>query len=116
MSEYQYLEFLAIDKPLTAKEMSALRALSTRADITPVSFINHYNWSGFQADPDKLMERHFDAYVYVADWLTAIFKVRLPLEALDKNMADIMIPFTSLIITGFSQAGAPLTLLGSSLF
>ena len=31
MSEYQYYEFQAIDRPLGAKEMSELRAYSTRA-------------------------------------------------------------------------------------
>jgi hypothetical protein len=40
MSEFQYYEFLAIDRPLTSEEMSALRALSTRAHITPVSLGN----------------------------------------------------------------------------
>jgi hypothetical protein len=43
MSEYQYYEFLAINRPLTADEMEKLRALSTRATITPVSFTNEYN-------------------------------------------------------------------------
>jgi len=38
MSEYQYLEFLAVDRPLTAREMDHLRGISTRAQITPVSF------------------------------------------------------------------------------
>jgi hypothetical protein len=55
MSEYQYYEFLAIDRPLTAEETQALRTLSTRAQITPVSFINEYNWGDFKGDPDKLM-------------------------------------------------------------
>lgn len=78
MSEYQYYEFLAIDQPLTADEMAKLRALSTRATITPVSFTNEYNWGDFKDDPDKLMQRYFDAHVYVANWMTAIFMVRLP--------------------------------------
>ena len=77
MSEYQYYEFLAIDRPLTADGMAELRALSTRATITPVSFTNEYNWGDFKGDPDKLMERYFDAHVYVANWMTAIFMVRL---------------------------------------
>ncbi len=37
MSEYQYYEFAAIDRPLTREQMSRLRALSTRATITPNS-------------------------------------------------------------------------------
>jgi len=90
MSEYQYYEFLAIDRPLSSEEMSALRALSTRAHITPVSFTNHYNWGDFKGDPDKLMQRYFDAHVYVANWMTAIFMVRLPIEALAKETAEAL--------------------------
>jgi hypothetical protein len=87
MSEYQYYEFLAIDRPLTADEMEELRALSTRATITPVSFTNEYNWGDFKGDPHKLMQRYFDAHVYVANWMTAIFMVRLPMEALTRETA-----------------------------
>jgi hypothetical protein len=43
MSEYQYYEFLAIDRPLTEDEIDELRELSTRATITPVSFSNEYH-------------------------------------------------------------------------
>ena len=90
MSEYQYYEFLAIDRPLTAEEMKDLRALSTRAQITPVSFTNEYHWGDFKGNPDKLMERYFDAHVYVANWMTAIFKVRVPGEALAKETVEAM--------------------------
>jgi hypothetical protein len=34
VSEYQYYEFQAIDRPLTAEEMRTLRGFSTRATIT----------------------------------------------------------------------------------
>jgi hypothetical protein len=90
MSEYQYYEFLAIDRPLTSEEMAALRALSTRAHITPVSFTNEYNWGNFGGDSAKLMQQYFDAHVYVANWMTAIFMVRLPIEALTKETAETM--------------------------
>jgi hypothetical protein len=90
MSEYQYYEFLAIDQPMTSKEMEALRALSTRADITPVSFTNEYHWGDFKGNPHKLMQRFFDAHVYVANWMTAVFMVRLPIEALAKETAEAM--------------------------
>jgi len=94
MSEYQYYEFLAIDQPLTADEMAELRALSTRATITPVIFTNQYNWGDFKGDPSELMQRYFDAHVYVANWMTAIFMVRLPIEALSKETAkDVAVPY-----------------------
>lgn len=90
MSEYQYYEFMAIDRPLTLKETKALRALSTRAQITPVSFINEYNWGDFKGDPDKLMQLYFDAHVYVANWMTAVFMVRVPIETLSNKIAKAM--------------------------
>lgn len=94
MSEYQYYEFLAIDRPLTADEMAELRALSTRATITPVSFTNEYNWGDFKGDPEKLMQRYFDAHVYLANWMTAIFMVRLPIEALTKEAVKaVAVPY-----------------------
>ena len=44
VSEYQYYEFLAADRPLDENEIAELRALSTRARITPTSFVNEYHW------------------------------------------------------------------------
>jgi len=90
MSEYQYYEFLAIDRPLTSEEMSDLRALSTRAHITPVSFTNEYNWGNFKGNPYALMQRYFDAHVYVANWMTAIFMVRVPIKTLSKKITEAM--------------------------
>jgi len=71
MSEYQYYEFQAIDRPLTKDEMGKLRACSSRATITSTSFVNEYNWGDLKADPVKWMEKYFDAYLYVANWGTA---------------------------------------------
>lgn len=51
MSEYQYYEFQAVDNPLTPQEMAELRALSTRATITPTRFQNVYHWGDFKGDP-----------------------------------------------------------------
>ena len=51
MSEYQYYEFTAVDRPLTGREQAELRSLSTRADITATSFVNTYEWGDFKGDP-----------------------------------------------------------------
>ncbi|MDD2468226.1 MAG: hypothetical protein PHI97_29960 [Desulfobulbus sp.] len=85
MSEYQYYEFLAIDRPLSAREMDHLRAVSTRARITPVSFVNEYNLGDFKGDSMEFMRRFFDAHVYLANWGEALFMVRLPLEVIDEQ-------------------------------
>jgi hypothetical protein len=44
VSEYQYYDFRALDRPLTRNEMATLRSISTRAAITATSFTNHYEW------------------------------------------------------------------------
>jgi hypothetical protein len=85
MSEYQYYEFLAIDRPLTDKQIAELRALSTRAQITPVSFVNEYHWGNFKGDPSKLMRSYFDAHVYFANWCHCYLALRVPRETLTLN-------------------------------
>jgi hypothetical protein len=87
MSEYQYYEFQAVDRPLTQAEMAELRALSTRAAISPTRFQNVYNFGDFKGNPLALMERYFDAFVYVANWGTHWCMLRLPRRALDPDVA-----------------------------
>jgi hypothetical protein len=88
MSEYQYYEFAAIDRPLTSEQMSRLRALSTRATITSTRFCNFYTWGAFKGDPLALMEEYFDAFVYVTNWGTHELMLRLPRRLLSRAVAD----------------------------
>jgi hypothetical protein len=67
MSEYQYYEFQAIDRPLSGKEMDRLRSYSTRARITTTSFVNEYQWGNFKGDADGWIDRYFDAFMYIAN-------------------------------------------------
>jgi FtsZ-interacting cell division protein YlmF len=92
MSEYQYYEFQAIDRPLTEKEMGELRAYSTRARITPTSFFNDYSWGNFKGDEDTWMEKYFDAFLYVTNWGTRVLKLRLPSHLLDLETARFYCP------------------------
>ncbi len=45
MSEYQYYEFMAIDRPLTEVEQSKMRKISSRAQVTPKSASFVYNYA-----------------------------------------------------------------------
>jgi hypothetical protein len=88
VSEYRCYEFIALDQPLTAKQMAQLRAISSRAKISPTRFWNEYQWGDLKADPAKLMVRYFDAHLYLASWGTRrlmlrISKPRLDLKALE---------------------------------
>jgi hypothetical protein len=88
MSEYQYYEFRAVDDPLTEKDMQTLRNLSTRARITSTSFVNEYNWGDFKGNPLKLVERYFDAFLYVANWGTHWFMLKLPRHLVDIDLVN----------------------------
>jgi hypothetical protein len=91
VSEYQYYDFKSIDHALTKAEMAALRAISTRAVITTTSFTNHYEWGDLKADPLKLLGKYFDAFVYVTNWGTREFHLRLPQELVDfKHLKSIL--------------------------
>ena len=78
MSEYQYYEFRAVDRALTRQEMAELRRISTRAEITPTSLTSTYNWGDFGGNPLALVERYFDAFLYVANWGNRRLMLRLP--------------------------------------
>ena len=92
MSEYQYYDFRAIDRALTKAEMGELRSISTRAAITSTSFTNHSEWGDLKADPLKLLEKYFDAFLYVANWGTREFYLRLPQESVEYKVFRTMIP------------------------
>jgi hypothetical protein len=88
LSEYQYYEFQAIDRPLTEADRQALRALSTRARITATSFTNSYEWGDFKGDPARLMESWFDLHLYLANWGSRRLMIRLPKRLVDRYRLD----------------------------
>jgi hypothetical protein len=87
--EYQYYEFLALDRPLTEKQRTELRSLSTRAEITATRFVNEYHWGDLNGNPQKMMERYFDAFLYLANWGTRQLMFRLPRGVLDGETAEL---------------------------
>ncbi len=88
MSEFQYYEFLAIEKPLSEDDIDALQSVYSRARITPTSFTTVYNWGDFKGNPEALMKRYFDVHIYVANWRTAILMVRVPLSAIPREIVE----------------------------
>ena len=96
MSEYQYYEFQAVDRPLTQEQMSELRARSSRARITTSSFVNVYNWGDLKGNPDRWMEKYFDAFLYLANWGSRRFMLRLPEKLLGMEVAAPYCAYDSL--------------------
>lgn len=83
MSEYQYYEFQAVDRPLDEGGQAELRDLSSRASITAMSFTNHYEWGDFKGDPRLMMERYFDLFLYLANWGSRRLSIRFPARLVD---------------------------------
>ena len=83
MSEYQCDEFVALERPLTVTQMNELRAISTRAEISPTRFWNEYQWGDLKADPTKLIERYFDAHLYFTNWGAHRLMLRVPKVRVD---------------------------------
>jgi len=87
MSEYQYYEFLALDRPLTAEQRAELRSISSRAEITATRFVNEYQWGDLKGDPLQMVKEYFDAFLYLANWGTRQVMFRLPHGVLDPEAA-----------------------------
>lgn len=101
MSEYQFYDFAAVDRPLTSKQMTELRAKSTRAEITPTRFTNEYMWGDFRSDTAKLVERYFDAHLYFANWGSRRLILRVPAKRVSKSLRAYFIGDTgSAKVTG----------------
>jgi len=83
MSEYQYYEFRAIDKPLTEAQKSKVSAFSSRAYVTSHSASFVYNYGDFPGDTEKLMTEYFDAMLYMANWGSRHLMFRIPSDLID---------------------------------
>lgn len=87
MSEYQHYQF-AVDEPLTDGQLAEIRALTTRARLTRHSFVNTYGWGGFKGNARMLVETHYDAHLYFANWGTRRLILRWPAAALPLDTAQ----------------------------
>ncbi|MGG6270016.1 hypothetical protein ACQ4M3_31985 [Leptolyngbya sp. AN03gr2] len=83
MSEYQYYEFQAIDRPLTAAERSQIQKLSSRVNLTSTRASFVYNYSDFPGDPKKVLTQYFDVMFYVANWGSWQLIWRFPKSLID---------------------------------
>jgi hypothetical protein len=85
MSEYQFYEFRAIERPLGKEAMAEMRRVSSRGEITSTSFLNEYHWGDFKGDPNAWIDRFFDAFLYYANWGNKTFILKLPKALLSKE-------------------------------
>ena len=78
MSEYQYVAFRAVDRPLTDAELDFARRQSTRADISRWSLRNEYHYGDFRGDVKGLLRHGYDVFLHYADFGVRIAAFRLP--------------------------------------
>lgn len=88
MSEYQYYEFQAVDRPLTEKEQAYISSLSSRVELTPRQAIFTYSYADFRGDKMKVLAKYFDAMLYMSSWGSRQLAFRLPLALVDPAMIE----------------------------
>lgn len=88
MSSYEWYEFRAIDRELSTGEMEELRRYSSRANITKRSFSVEYNYGSFKGQPEELVAKYFDVFVYVSSWEQRQLIMRMPVSKLPAHTVD----------------------------
>jgi hypothetical protein len=88
MSEYQYYEFMTVDRPLTAQQLDAVNDLSSHIEATSTHATIEYNWGNFKHDPIKVLYKYFDGFLYWANWGSPQFALRFPHGALPGDLIE----------------------------
>lgn len=78
MSEYQWVEFRAVDAPLDDAALAFMHEQSTRAEIDRWSFTNEYHFGEFRGDVDEMMRRGYDVHVHYTNFGLRRICFRIP--------------------------------------
>jgi hypothetical protein len=87
MSEYQYIAFRAIDSPVGEKNLEYMHRQSSRAEITPWSFENEYQYGDFRGNAVEMLRRGYDMHLHYANFGIRRLLIRLPHGLPDANAA-----------------------------
>src|SRR5688572_25417307 len=90
MSEYQYYEFQTVDRPLSPEEGANIASLSSRVKLTATCAVFTYSYGDFRGRPLEILERYFDALLYVANWGSKQLAFRFPRTVIDY---DRLVPY-----------------------
>jgi len=77
MSEHQYVAFRAIDRPVSKENLEYMRKQSSRAEITPWSFDNEYQYGDFRGDAVEMLRRGYDLHLHYANFGDRKLLIRL---------------------------------------
>lgn len=89
MSEYQYYEWQAVDRPLSLREQEEVDGLSSHMDtVSSTQAIVTYSWGDFKHDPQKVLLKYFDAFLYDSNFGVRELMFRFPKGLLDAALAQ----------------------------
>jgi hypothetical protein len=83
MNDYQYYEFQTVGRQLGDEARREVSALSAQAQISRTSASFTYSYGDFRGDPMKLLMRHFDAMLYMANWGSRQLAFQFPICSVD---------------------------------
>ena len=86
--EYQYYEFQAIDRPLTKAEQDYVQSLSSRVRPTATRAVFTYSHADFRGSPLSVLEKCFDAMLYMANWGSYQLAFRFPKAAVNLSALE----------------------------
>lgn len=78
MSEYQYVAFRAIDRPLDDKQLAFAEKQSSRSEISQWEMSVEYHYSSFHGDVDGLLRHGFDIHLAYSNYGNREIRLRLP--------------------------------------
>lgn len=99
MSEYQFYEFQAIDRPLTEEERAEIGTWSSRTTPTSTHAIFTYSYGNFPRDEKKAVEKYFDAMLYLTNWGTRRLMFRLPRTMVEAKALQPYCSFESVALS-----------------
>ena len=102
MSEYQYYEFQALDRPLTREEQADISQLSSRVELSSTRAVFTYQYGDFHGDPKKVLAQYFDAMLYLANWGSKQLMFRFPKSLIDLKQVQ---PYCVENIISFTTTG-----------
>ena len=84
MSEYQHYEWQTIDRALSLAEQREVNQLSSHMDtVTSTQAVVTYSWGDFKHDPQEVLLKYFDAFLYDSNFGSRRLIFRLPAALVD---------------------------------
>ncbi len=89
MSEYQYYGWQALDRPLNEHELDEVASLSSHMDdVSSMSAAVTYNWGDFKHDPEQVLLKYFDVFLYDSNFGYRRVMFRIPKKLLDPHAVE----------------------------